>query len=226
MMRTKKINLIYMVLLTLCFAGLADAQTKFATKEIHRHFAGLTLITADRGSGVGGFYEWMFGTSNWITIQTDLLMVKGSADYPIYDWYTGYYYERTDKRRLVLMPIFFGYKRILFADQLANNFRPFVDFSAGPVVAFDPPNIPDFVDRMKQIDVAYTGALRIGAGVDFAYGPSAIVSFYFGYETIRFSKPLDQAETYYNESNELVVPYAGMKNYSGLIVKIGFGKKY
>lgn len=223
-MKTKKINLMYMVLLAMCFAGLANAQTKYATKEIRHRFAGLTLITTDRGSGVGGFYEWSINTSNRITIQSNLLVIKGS--YPIYDSWTGTYYERTDKRRLTLMPVLVGYKRILFADQIANNFRPFIDFSAGPVVAFDPPNISDFVDRMKQIDVAYTGALRVGAGVDFTYGPAAIVSFYFGYEMIRFSKTLDKAETYYDENNQLVVPYPGMKNYSGLIIKIGLGKKY
>jgi len=226
MMKTKKINLMYVVLPMLCYTGLANAQTKFATKEIRYRFAGLSLITTDRGSGAGGYYEWSINPSNRIIFQPNLLVVKGTNDYPIYDPWTGQYYELSDKRRLTLLPVLIGYKRILFVDHLANNFRPFIDLSAGPVVAFDPPNIPDFVDRMKQIDVAYTGALRIGAGVDFAYGPSAILSFYFGYEMIRFSKLLDEAETYKDEYGDPVTPYSGMKNYSGLIVKIGIGTKY
>lgn len=75
---------------------------------------------------------------------------------------------------------------------------------------------------------AYTFGGRIGAGVDFLYGPATIVSLYFGYDYIHFAKKIDITE-YKGEIPEgWVFPedYDGLKNYSGLILKIGLGKKY
>lgn len=216
-MKRKNIIVELGIFIVFCLSVGANAQPKFSTKSTNFNYFGLSLVQTDRGSGFGGYYEWSLNTSNRIGVQSNILIVRGSNDYPVYDYYTNQYYERWDKKRLTLVPVLIGYKRILFAEQIANNFRPFVDLSVGPVIAFDPPNIPDFVERWKRMKLAYTAGGRIGGGVDFMYGPSSIVSIYFGYEWIYFQKNIDKSED--SETS-------GMKNYNGLIVKIGFGKKH
>lgn len=75
---------------------------------------------------------------------------------------------------------------------------------------------------------AYTFGGRIGAGVDFLYGPGTIITLYFGYDYIHFAKKIDITKYEGEIPEDWVFPkdYNGLKNYSGLILKIGFGKKY
>ncbi len=210
------------------------AGKRFNIDDPHAKYGGLTLIQTDRGSGLGGFFEWSINTSNRIGINASLLMIKGKYDYPIiipYDPYNpsyGYsYYEKSDKKRLSLLPVYINYKRVLFTDAIANNFRPFLNISFGPVIAFDPPNVPDFVERWKKMTTAYTFGGRIGTGVDFLYGPGTIITLYFGYDYIHFLRKIDASKNYeMPEGYEVPKDHDGLKDYSGLILKIGFGKKY
>ena len=207
------------------------AGKRFNIDDPYAKYGGITLIQTDRGSGLGGFFEWSINTSNRIGINASLLMVKGKYDYPIvvYDYsYRPYVIEKSDKKRLSLLPVYINYKRILFTDAIANNFRPFLNISFGPVIAFDPPNIPDFLKRWKKMTTAYTFGGRIGAGVDFLYGPGTIITLYFGYDYIHFAKKIDITKYEGEIPEDWVFPkdYNGLKNYSGLILKIGFGKKY
>lgn len=196
-------------------------------------YRGLSLLQAKNGSGIGGYFEWSLNVSNRIAATLNFLIVRGENDYPIYDPYYdpyGYYaVERSDKTRLQLLSITPGYKRVLFVDKLDNNFRPFLMVGAGPVLAIDPPNIPDLSERIKQIRFYYSGILSVGGGIDFVYGAGTIVSLFFGYELVRFPYKIDlpdYLELLEEEELDASQFYTGRRDFSGLILKISFGRKY
>jgi len=207
----------YLAILFILVLGLNHTQAgnRSSIDDPKGKYGGVSIVQTDRGTGAGLFYEWSLNASNRIGVSSNLLVVRGKNDYPIYDPLTGYTFERYDKKRLTLMPILATYKHPLFTDKIANNFRPFLSASAGPILSFDPPNVPDFAERMKNISVGATFGARIGAGLDFLYAMGTIISVNIGYEFIEFQKPLDGSDT-----------YDGLANYSGITIAIGVGKKY
>jgi hypothetical protein len=207
----KKSMIILVRLFVLCtiFQSAFGENLPFVRKNPHTKLLGLLLVQTDRGSGIGGFFEWSINRSNRIGISPHFLAVRGQYEYPIYDPYTGYVYERSDKKRLTLLPIYLDYKRILFTDSIANNFRPFLNVAIGPTIGLDPPNIPEFFKRWKKVQAYYSYGWRVGGGIDFGYGIDGVVSVFIGYEGLKFAEVLD-----------------GSDDYSGIVIRIGLGKKY
>jgi hypothetical protein len=221
---------ICVLLLVLVVSVSAFAQKKYGIDDPNARYGGLALIQTDNGGGIGGFFEWALNSNSHLTANLNLIIVRGDNDYPIYNYYYYYYgdyyvTERLDKTRLNFAALLVGYKRILLSQKLANNFRPFLFVEAGPLIAIDPPNDPDFSYRIKNIDYYYNGTAHIGAGIDFATLPRALISLFVGYEYIRFPNKIDVPE-YLTDGYDPVKVYDGKQDYSGIIVKISFGKKY
>lgn len=226
-----------MLMMLAALTGVAFAQKtppkKYSIVDAKAKYGGINLLQSDHGSGLGFFYEYARQNADRLTAEVNFILVKGYTDYPMYEYYDGYVYtyERSDRRRLTLMPVYLGYKKILFTDQIANNFRPFVGFTAGPVVGIDPPNVPDFSDRIKRIRFHYTAGFCLGAGVEFFYGPGTTLSILAGYQYIRFNKKIDRPEAWVNDyySSIGMNPadlFDGQQKFKGLILKLGFGKRY
>jgi hypothetical protein len=234
----KRFHLLLIVFLFMVLPSVLTAQQKrYRIDDPNAKFGGLLLLQTDNGSGLGGFFEKAINSANRVTTSIQFLIVRGKNDYPIYvpyydsyyssDGYSYYTLERSDKTRLSFIPLLFGYKRILLVDKLANEFRPFLQLNAGPLVALDPPNIPDFSERMKNIKVWYNGTVEIGGGMDFAYWPGALISVYFGYEYLRFNQKIDIPEPYnIPEGEDASGYYNGRQDFSGLVLRIGIGKRF
>ncbi len=228
---SKQNILISFIFILFFLIGIGQAQSNMKIDDPDAKYTGLSLLQAKSGSGLGGFFEYSLNSSFRLRAECGLLLIRGENDYPItyYDPYYQQYmmYEQPDKKRLSLLPIYFGAKKMLFTDQLANNFRPYLSVVAGPIIAFDPPNIRDFKDRMKNIEMAYTFGGKFGTGVDFLYGPGTIISLFCGYDISHFSRKIDKSPYYFeNDQGDMVPLDAGKKNYSGISVSIGFGKKF
>lgn len=223
-----KINILIGALL---LGQLTYSQKKFGIDDPDAHYGGLAYVQTNNGGGVGGFYEYALNSANHLIANLNLIIVRGDNDYPMYDYYssyyygTPYYYERYDKTRLNFLSLQLGYKRLLFTDKLANNFRPFLFINAGPVLAIDPPNIGDWSERMKNIEYHWNGAAHFGAGVDFLTGPKSLISLYAGYEYLSFPSKIDiPNEMPPADLRDLF--YTGKRDFSGIVIRISFGKKF
>ncbi len=223
------IKILIPIIIGLLLSINAFSKRKFGIDDPHARYGGITLIQSDNGGGLGGFYEWALNSSNHIIANLNLLIVRGDNDYPIYSY--SYYYddyyatERFDKTRLSFGTALIGYKKVLFSQQLANNFRPFLFVEGGPLIAIDPPNDPDFSYRIKHIDYYYNGTARLGAGVDFTTAPGALISLFVGYEYIKFSNKIDVPEVL-EEGYDPQKTYDGRKDFSGIIIKVSAGKRF
>ncbi|MBN2601121.1 MAG: hypothetical protein JXR87_03930 [Candidatus Marinimicrobia bacterium] len=224
------IKIILILFVFLFFNRGAFSQKKYGIDDPDARYGGLVLVQSNNGGGIGGYYEWALNSANHLTSNLNFIFVRGDNDYPIYNPYsyygnTSYYYERYDKTRLNFLAIQLGYKRVLFTDKLANNFRPFLYFNAGPVVAIDPANVADWSERVKNIDYFYSGAVNVGAGIDFATMPKSLISLFVGYEYLNFPKKIDIPSEL--PPGELLDSYyTGKQDFSGLVIKISIGKKF
>jgi len=224
------IKIYTLLIVLLIFSQLAFSQKKYCIDDPDARYGGIALVQTNNGGGVGGFYEWSLNSANHLTSNLNFIVVRGDNDYPIYNPYsyygnTNYYYERYDKTRLNFLSLQLGYKRVLFTDKLANNFRPFLYCNAGPVIAIDPANVSDWSDRMKNIDYYYSGTANLGIGIDFVTMPKSLISLFVGYEYLSFPNKIDIP----NElpPGELLDSYyTGKQDFSGLVIKISIGKKF
>jgi len=220
-----------MLIAFLLLSQMAFSQRKYGIDDPDARYGGLALVQTNNGGGIRGFYERALNSANHLTANLNIIFVRGDNDYQIYDPYSYYasntpiYYERADKTRLNFLSFQFGYKRILFTDKLANNFRPFLYCNAGPVMAVDPANIRDFSDRMKSIDYYYNGTVHIGTGIDFVTMPKSLISLFVGYEYLSFPNKIDIPSEPPPEMDENTF-YTGKRDFSGLVIKISFGKKF
>ena len=111
-----------------------------------------------------------------------------------------------NKKSLVLIPVFGGWKYYPFVGKIENNFSPFLSLKAGPLFIFDgDEDISSFFERWKKAQTFVTFGGYVGVGIKF---------FASNVSTIAVSTGLD------------ILPMNGIiddrSHYSGLIIQIDF----
>lgn len=207
---------------------LAFSQNIIPIDNIKAKFSGLSYIQITNGAGIGGFYEKYFAKSHRIGIESTFIIARGENEYPVYNYYTGYYMEKPNKKRLSFLNVNLRYKKVLFVDKIANNFRPFISVSAGPVVAFDPPNVEKMSERFKNIETTVSLNGIVGIGLDFLYQGDSGLSFFAGYNYLQFGSKLDPDPDElkkYEGINDFIFDY-GKKDFSSAIIKMSITRKF
>ncbi len=218
------------LLIALFICGLfstAIAQKINPIDNIKSSFAGMSYVQVTNGAGIGGYYEKYFARSHRIGVETTFIIGRGENEYPVYNYYYNQYMERSDKTRLNFLNVNIRYKKVLFVDKIANNFRPFLSVSAGPVIAFDPPNVPEISRRFKNIETSFSFNGTLGTGIDFLYSGDTGLSFYVGYNYLKFGSRLDPDPKDYKEYegvNEYQYDY-GRKDFSSALVRISITRR-
>jgi len=204
------------------------AQNIIPIDNIEAKFSGLSYIQITNGAGIGGYYEKYFAKSHRVGVESTFIIARGENEYPIYNYYTGYYMEKPNKKRLSFLNVNLLYKKVLFVDKIANNFRPFLSISAGPVLAFDPPNIEKISDRIKNIETTLSINGTVGIGLDFLYQGNSGLSFFAGYNYLQFGSLLDpdpEDLKQYDGISNFNYDY-GKKDFSSAIVKMSITRKF
>ncbi|MDD5230700.1 MAG: hypothetical protein PHC43_05180 [Candidatus Marinimicrobia bacterium] len=228
-MNTKGKKSMMLILFALIVVSPLSGAKRIDFTEARARYSGLSIFQTNEGTGFGGYFEYSLKNADRLAAQLNFTIVSGD-DYPIYNYDPYYdqiyYYENPVKRRLMFLSFYGGYKKVLFADKIANNFRPFIGCMGGAVMALDPPNIPEFGKRIKKMTTAWAPAFQFGGGIDFLYGPGTLVSLFAGYEYLRFAHKIDLPQPYYDISGIYYVSrYSGQKDFSGLVIRLSFGKK-
>lgn len=227
MSKRNKYILILILFLWIFGPYSAYSQDIMAIDNPRNKIIGLSLFQTYSGAGAGGFFEKNISPSDKIGAIARLVVQRGENDYPItyYDPYYGQTYtlERADKRRISMLETYFSYKRMFFTDKIANNFRPFLLLNAGPVIAFDPPNVSSFKERINNISTAFTLGANLNIGVDFLWEGNTSFSISIGYDLMKFTEKLDPPPPEYRGYESA---YEAKSNYSGVIAVLRIGKRY
>lgn len=160
---------------------------------------GFGLALTDKGAGARFSYSWSRDRYSFITSDIELIIVDGPREFPIFDQF-GFSIKFANEN-LLLLPIMVGYRRMLFVDTMVDNLRPYVQISAGPVMAFDlkddldlPNNSVNGVGFFEQFSKGrahYTIGTKILFGALIETSKKNFVNISFGYSLIDFGKTLD-----------------------------------
>lgn len=211
----------------LLVAGAASAQPVPAdTASSYGTGVGLAIQITNNGFGLGGYYSRALdeGTSFWV--ELGLGAGKDEREQKFFDGFV------PGKRNYLLMlPVEMGAQRRLFRAHIEDNFRPYVQFSGGPVLGWEYPYFEDsdfdgrFDDGERRYDVFSAlpkGNLHFGlggtvaVGAFFGWSRRTTQGVRFGYTATYFFDPVDL-----REAN---IPNASQQFFGTPVISLTFGR--
>lgn len=123
---------------------------------------GFNLLFSDNGVGAGFFVQWTLDKSTQIFSN---LYISGArnTDEIEYLYPDGSYRVKGKINRLFMFPLSLGIRKILFEDELSENFKPFISAGFGPSFIMSTPYEREFFNSFGYANF-YT---RLNLFVDF-----------------------------------------------------------
>ncbi len=156
---------------------------------------GFGIVLTNKGVGAGYFYNWKRNPHSMFTSEFEIISIKGKGEFAFQDIdrFGRVVNVKIGDRNLLLFPVFFGYRRHLWVDQLVNNMRPYVQLSGGPVVAFDLTEGPNvgFFEQFSDGKAYYTMGIRFSGGALIQTSKKNFINLNISYSIIDFGIDLD-----------------------------------
>ncbi|MFA6596961.1 MAG: hypothetical protein WCS69_04500 [Ignavibacteriaceae bacterium] len=146
---------------------------------------GVDLMFGEGGFGLGGFYR--NNLNNTLTFFTDMSIseAKDENEFEYID-YWGQTYTAGKKNRIFLVPFFAGLQNRFFANDLGDNFRPYLNFAAGPAMVVTTPYAREFFNSLKYAQANFTVGGYIGLGANFGIDQKHLAGINIRYYVIQF----------------------------------------
>jgi hypothetical protein len=176
-------------------------------KEIHflTNMWGANLAISTNGLGLGAFYRHEY-SEDWAGF-IDLTAYEAQDDNQVeyYDPYTGEEYVPGKINRFLVFPLMFGFERRMFADDIIDNFRPFITGGVGPTMIYVFPYDQEYFSALGSGHPVWTGAGFLGIGSYFGNPHGSVLGFNLRYYFVPHSglpsmQATDGSNAIYNKS--------------------------
>lgn len=170
---------------------------------------GLALLLTEYGFGLGGLYRVHLGGGTSALAEASVSVGKDEREQQFFVGLFGDTVTPFKRNYVLLVPLHVGAEQRLFREQIEDNFRPFVQLTAGPTFAYQWPYFDDLnADGVRDTDEDLLGPfggfgagdVRFGAGgtlavgAYFGRGPRSAQGVRFGYTAHYFFEPVDLLE--------------------------------
>lgn len=143
---------------------------------------GVDILLSNNGFGLGGFYRHQYSRDLFGTVVLGIAESKDDNEVEYYD-YWGQSFVPGKINRFLMMPVMAGVQYRLFADDITDSFRPYVNAGIGPTVILASPYEREFFNSLKYGRGYYTIGGYIGFGANFGADLGSIsginVRYYF-----------------------------------------------
>lgn len=191
----------YLMIILLSSFSLLSAQKigEMAPEKPNENFPdnswGVDIMFGEGGFGLGTFYRQQFNRD--LTGFIDLSFSESKDDKEIeYIDYFGQTYVIGKKNRVFLIPITLGVQYRLFADDITDNLRPYINAGVGPSVVLTTPYEKEFFNAFGDTQSKIAVGGYVGFGANFGLSKNNLVGINMRY--------------YYS-----VLPGAGVENLEG-----------
>ncbi len=103
--------------------------------------AGLAVVLSNSGFGLGGYYRYGLGPTHSLVLETSLSAGKDEREVKFFTYFRSYIPNKANY--LLLLPVHGGVQRRLFRDDIEDNFRPYLQLTAGPTFGWMSPYFRD-----------------------------------------------------------------------------------
>ena len=144
---------------------------------------GLALLLTEYGFGLGGLYRVRVGGGTSVLAEASVSVGKDEREQQFFVGLFGDTVTPYKRNYVLLVPLHAGVEQRVFRSQIEDNFRPFVQLTAGPTFAYQWPYFHDLDgDGVRDEGEDLEGSLGgLGEGdVRFGVGGTLAVGAYFG----------------------------------------------
>jgi len=140
---------------------------------------GVDVMLGDDGFGLGVFYHKMLNDEITAFATLSFSEVEDGRQRTYYS-YWGEEIQVNKLNYIFRIPLFLGVQYRLFKDEIVDNFRPYVNAGAGPVMLYIAParrgaESLDFFGSLPYGQPKYTYGGFLGAGAQFGFDKSSIL---------------------------------------------------
>jgi len=128
---------------------------------------GVNLLVSTGGFGMGTFYRHEYSDDFAGFIDFSICEASDDNEKNYIDPYTGQTYTPGEVNRFLVLPVFVGIEQRLFADDILDNFRPYVTAAAGPTMIYVFPYNQEYFSALGNGQAKYTAGGYIGFGAYF-----------------------------------------------------------
>ncbi len=131
------------------------------------HAIGVDLLFGDGGFGLGGFYRLSFSQNITGFVNLSFSESKDAREVQFIDPFTGRVITYGKVNRVFTLPLNLGIKYRLFANQLTDVLRPFVEIGVGPDFIITTPAAKEFFNSFGDAKLKVAAGGYIGFGANF-----------------------------------------------------------
>jgi len=179
---------------------------------------GVDILLSNDGFGLGGFYRHEYSEELFGMLSIGFSEAKDANEVE-YVTYDGETIVPGKINRFLLIPLHVGVQYRLFADEILDNFRPYVNAAVGPTLVFATPYDREFFNSIGYGQAHYTAGGYVGFGAYFGSDRGTIsginIRYYFEY----FQDGIDSME---NNDGSI----EKKKDFGGLFITLNFGSVF
>lgn len=146
---------------------------------------GFDLLIGDGGFGLGGFFRQSLDNDFTFFSDISISEAKDAREFEYVDIF-GRTFTVGKKNRIFQIPLNFGAQYRLFADELADNLRPYLNAGVGPALIITTPYSQEFFNSFSYAKAKIAAGGYIGFGANFGIDTTNLVGLNFRYYYIQF----------------------------------------
>ncbi len=193
---------------TFIFAPVPPVKAHEEQSYVLRNSWGVDILASTNGFGAGVFYHHQYSRDLTGYVDFAISEAKDENEVDFIDYY-GNSYTPGKVNRFLIFPLYFGVEERLFADDIMDNFRPFVNAAVGPTVIYVFPYDQEYFSALGHGQAKYTVGGYLGLGSYFGSEQANILGINLRYYFVPYPHGL-----------------ASMQNNSGISIKKEFGGLY
>jgi hypothetical protein len=179
---------------------------------------GLDILISNNGFGLGGFYRHQYTNELFGTVTFAISDAKDDNEVE-YVTYYGQTIVPGKINRFLLIPLDFGMQYRLFADDILDNFRPYINGAIGPTLVFASPYEREFFNSLRYGQAHFTVGGYIGFGAFFGSDKESLSGINIRYYFVPFKKGIDSMVNGYGEIDT-------KKDFGGFFITLNFGSVF
>lgn len=121
--------------------GLPEPRTPLS--EGYHNSWSVDIMLNNFGFGVGGQYSRVLGPYTELTLKAGITGIRDVSELTYQDFFTGSQLVPNKYKRAFGFPFLVGLKKRIFAQNIQDNFRLFIEGAAGPAMSFVYPYVND-----------------------------------------------------------------------------------
>jgi hypothetical protein len=179
---------------------------------------GVDILVSNNGFGVGGFLRHEYSEDLSGTMTLAFSEAKDDNEVEYVDYY-GQTIVPGKINRFILVPLHFGVQYRLFAEDILDNFRPYVNAAVGPTLVFSSPYDREFFNSLGYGQAHYTVGGYVGFGAFFGSSHESLSGVNIRYYFEPIEKGLDSM---LNSDGSI----EKKKDFGGFFITFNFGSLF